>query len=53
MLSQTDVGLGQLRLQLVGVALERRLFSLLFSTRDQKEGMAAFIEKRPADWQGH
>ncbi|MBX7214598.1 MAG: enoyl-CoA hydratase/isomerase family protein [Thermoflexales bacterium] len=36
-----------------GVALERRLFSLLFSTRDQKEGMAAFIEKRPADWQGH
>ncbi len=35
-----------------GVALERRLFSLLFSTEDQKEGMAAFIEKRKAEWKG-
>lgn len=35
-----------------GVSLERRLFSLLFSTEDQKEGMAAFIEKRPAAWKG-
>ena len=35
-----------------GVSLERRLFSLLFSTEDQKEGMAAFIEKRKAEWKG-
>jgi enoyl-CoA hydratase len=30
-----------------GLKLERRLFYGLFATRDQKEGMAAFIEKRP------
>ena len=30
-----------------GVALERRLFHALFATEDQKEGMAAFAEKRP------
>ena len=35
-----------------GVLFERRLFNLLFATEDQKEGMAAFIEKRPAKWQG-
>lgn len=35
-----------------GVSLERRLFSLLFSTEDQKEGMAAFIEKRAPGWKG-
>ena len=35
-----------------GVSLERRLFGLLFSTEDQKEGMAAFIEKRKAEWKG-
>lgn len=34
------------------IALERHLFNMLFSTEDQKEGMAAFIEKRPANWQG-
>ena len=31
-----------------GVLFERRLFFGLFSTEDQKEGMRAFIEKRPA-----
>ena len=31
-----------------GVLLERRLFHALFATQDQKEGMAAFVEKRPA-----
>ena len=36
-----------------GLAYERRLFYMLFSTDDQKEGMSAFIEKRPANWQGH
>jgi enoyl-CoA hydratase len=29
-----------------GVALERRLFHSLFAFEDQKEGMAAFVEKR-------
>jgi len=31
-----------------GVLLERRLFHAMFATADQKEGMAAFVEKRPA-----
>lgn len=35
-----------------GMRLERRLFTLLFATDDQKEGMAAFAEKRAATWQG-
>ncbi|EGF89462.1 putative enoyl-CoA hydratase [Asticcacaulis biprosthecium C19] len=30
-----------------GVRFERRLFTALFATEDQKEGMAAFAEKRP------
>jgi enoyl-CoA hydratase len=35
-----------------GVAFERRLFHALFGTQDQKEGMAAFVEKRPGKWTG-
>jgi enoyl-CoA hydratase len=35
-----------------GVQFERRLFNGLFGTEDQKEGMAAFIEKRPGNWKG-
>jgi enoyl-CoA hydratase len=35
-----------------GVAVERRLFQMLFATEDQQEGMAAFIEKRKPNWQG-
>ena len=31
-----------------GIRFERRVFHALFSTHDQKEGMAAFVEKRPA-----
>ncbi len=31
-----------------GVRFERRVFHALFATDDQKEGMAAFVEKRPA-----
>src|SRR6478672_4909718 len=31
-----------------GVLFERRVFQALFATDDQKEGMAAFVEKRPA-----
>ena len=33
-----------------GLRYERRLFHALFATEDQKEGMAAFIEKRPAQF---
>jgi enoyl-CoA hydratase len=33
-----------------GIAYERCLFYMLFATEDQKEGMAAFAEKRPAHW---
>ncbi len=36
-----------------GLDHERRLFYLLFSTDDQKEGMDAFINKRRAQWRGH
>jgi enoyl-CoA hydratase len=34
-----------------GIAFERRVFHSLFATEDQKEGMAAFVEKRPAKFQ--
>jgi enoyl-CoA hydratase len=34
-----------------GIRFERRVFHSLFATADQKEGMAAFIEKRPAKFQ--
>ena len=35
-----------------GISFERRLFHGLFGTADQKEGMAAFVEKRPGNWTG-
>ncbi len=35
-----------------GVQFERRLFHGLFGTADQKEGMTAFVEKRPGKWTG-
>ena len=35
-----------------GIVFERRLFHALFATSDQKEGMAAFIEKRPPSFTG-
>jgi len=33
-----------------GILFERRLFHSSFGTEDQKEGMAAFADKRPAEW---
>jgi enoyl-CoA hydratase len=41
-----EMGLAQ------GINFERRLFHGLFGTTDQKEGMAAFVEKRPGKWSG-
>jgi enoyl-CoA hydratase len=35
-----------------GLLTERRNFYLLFATEDQKEGMRAFLDKRPAEWKG-
>ena len=34
------------------LALERKALQLLFASTDQKEGMRAFIEKRPAKFEG-
>ena len=36
----------------VGLTHERRLFSLLFASEDQKEGMSAFLEKRSPRFEG-
>jgi enoyl-CoA hydratase len=36
-----------------GLAAERTAFGLCFATADQKEGMAAFLEKRHADFTGN
>ncbi|HEX8939425.1 MAG TPA: enoyl-CoA hydratase-related protein [Candidatus Limnocylindrales bacterium] len=35
-----------------GLEYERRLFYLLFASQDQREGMAAFSEKRTPHWTG-
>ncbi len=35
-----------------GIVYERDLFCLCFSTEDKKEGVAAFLEKRAAEWKG-
>jgi enoyl-CoA hydratase len=35
-----------------GLEFERRNFYLLFASDDQKEGMAAFVEKRSPEWSG-
>jgi enoyl-CoA hydratase/carnithine racemase len=45
-LDGADLPLGE------GLALERGAFAQLFDTKDQKEGMNAFLEKRPAVFKG-
>ena len=35
-----------------GILYERDLFCLCFSTADKEEGVKAFLQKRPAEWQG-
>ncbi len=35
-----------------GILYERDLFCLCFSTEDKKEGVEAFLAKRPAEWKG-
>jgi len=35
-----------------GIAYERDLFCLCFSTEDKQEGVEAFLAKRPAQWKG-
>src|SRR6202040_3122090 len=35
-----------------GILYERDLFCLCFSSADKEEGVKAFLEKRPAHWQG-
>lgn len=35
-----------------GLLSERRSFQILTATEDKKEGMAAFVEKRPGVWKG-
>jgi len=36
-----------------GIAYERDLFCLCFSTEDKEEGVRAFLDKRPPAWKGH
>jgi enoyl-CoA hydratase len=49
-LSKEAIGRGMQTDIDTAIAIENDLFALCFSTEDQKEGMKAFFEKRPAEW---
>ena len=34
-----------------GLKFEKKLFYSTFATEDRREGMTAFVEKRPPQWQ--
>ena len=45
------LGAGLIALE-ASIALEQRSFGMMFATSDQREGMAAFLGKRPAQFKG-
>ena len=51
-LARQAVRYGMERTLLEGLEIERRNYRLLYDTEDQKEGMAAFLEKREAKFKG-
>lgn len=51
-LARHAVRFGVERTLLEGLELERRNYRMLYDSADQKEGMAAFLEKRPLKFKG-
>jgi len=48
--SKQKISVAVLSTACMGIMLCRELFYSCFGTTDQQEGMAAFLEKRPAVW---